>query len=61
MTPDEHNKEVRRLERLIAAEDAGKKSPTKSLAEKVAHNRERNRLQEKLRQFKLSYFELMTD
>lgn len=60
MTKQEFDAEVTRLETLIAYEDAGKKNPQKSLAEKVAHNRERNRLQEQLRQHKLNYFELVT-
>lgn len=59
MTQDEFDAETTRLEQRIALEDAGKKSPTKSLSEKVAHNRERNRLREDLRQHKLNYFELV--
>lgn len=59
MTKAEFDAETVRLAKLIAAEDAGKKKAGKSLAEKVAHNRERNRLQEVLRQHKLNYFELV--
>lgn len=59
MTKVEFDAETIRLNKLIAAEDAGKKGANKSLAEKVAHNRERNRLQELLRQHKLNYFELV--
>ncbi len=59
MTKAEFDAETERLQQMIAAEDAGKKNPHLSLAEKVAHNRERNRLQEVLRQHKLNYFELV--
>lgn len=59
MTKAEFDAETERLKQMIAAADAGKKSPILSLAEKVAHNRERNRLQEELRQHKLNYFELV--
>ncbi len=60
MTKAEFDAETVRLEKLIATENAGKKSANKSLAEKVAHNRERNNLQAALRQHKLSFFELVT-
>ncbi|MBN3760936.1 hypothetical protein [Burkholderia sp. Ac-20365] len=56
MTADQYAAEVARLETAIAAEDAGKKDPTKTLAQKVEHNRARNLLQEDLRQLKLRYF-----
>jgi len=59
MTQAEFDAETVRLEQLIAYEDAGKKAANKSLADKVAHNRERNRLQELLRQHKLNFFELV--
>lgn len=59
MTEQEYDAETTRLESMIAVEDAGKKDPTKALAQKVEHNRARNRLQEKLRQHKLNYFELV--
>lgn len=59
MTNAEFEAETFRLEHLIAYEDAGKKAPNKSLADKVAHNCERNRLQEVLRQHKLNFFELV--
>lgn len=59
MTEKEYQAETKRLERLIAQADAGKKAPNKSLAEKVACNRERNQLQEALRQHRLNYFELV--
>lgn len=59
MTKQEFDAEAARLEALIASENAGKKDPNKSLAAKVAHNRERNRLQEQLRKHKLNYFELV--
>lgn len=59
MTKAEFDAETERLQRLIAAADAGKKNPRLPLADKVAHNRERNRLQEMLRQHKLNYFELV--
>lgn len=59
MTEQEYDAETTRLESMIAVEDAGKKNPMKSLALKVEHNRERNRLRELLRQHKLNYFELV--
>lgn len=59
LTKAEFEEEVNRLESLIAIEDSQKKNPTLSLAEKVAHNRERNRLQEILLQHQLNYFELV--
>lgn len=59
VTKADYDAETIRLEKLIASEDAGKKCAHNSLAEKVAHNRERNRLQEVLRQHKLNYFELV--
>lgn len=60
MTQTDFDAETARLIKLIAIEDAGKKAPNTLLATKVAHNRERNRLQEVLRQHKLNYFELVT-
>ena len=57
MTDQDYEAETKRLQSLISAEDAGKKDPTKTLAQKVEHNRERNRLQDVLRRHKLSYFE----
>lgn len=59
MTEQEYGAETMRLKSRIADEDAGKKDPMKSLAQKVEHNRECNRLQEQLRQHKLNYFELV--
>lgn len=60
MTEAQFAAETARLKKLIAKEDAAKKAPGQSLAEKIHHNRERNRLQEALRQHKLNYFELVT-
>ena len=59
MTKTEFDAETIRLEQLIAYEDSDKKNRNKSLAQKVAHNRERNRLQEVLLQHKLNFFELV--
>lgn len=61
MTPAEHRAETARLEALIAQEDAGKKSQTKTLAEKIEHNRLRNQYQEQLHNHKLNYFELVVE
>ena len=61
MTQAEFDAETARLEGLIAVEDAGKKCSSKPLAEKIAHNQERNRLAEQLRQHKLNYFGLIDD
>lgn len=60
MTKEQFDAETIRLKNQIAVEDAGKKDPTKSLTDKVAHNRERNRLREELRQHQLNYFELVS-
>ena len=59
MTKPEFDAETVRIEVLIALANAGKGNPNLSLAEKVTHNRERNLLQEVLRQHKLNYFELV--
>lgn len=59
MTQVEFDAVSKRLEELIAQENAGKKGSGIPLANKVVHNRVRNLLQEVLRQHKLSYFELV--
>lgn len=60
MTRTEYDAETVKIENLISVADIGKKNAKLSLAEKVAHNRERNRLQDVLVQHKLNYFELVT-
>lgn len=61
MSQLEYDTETANLERLIAEADAGKKDPTKSLAEKIENNRKRNEFREKLRAHKLAYYELVVD
>lgn len=61
MTEREFRDAVRQLNAAIQLHDDGKKDPTKSLTQKIAHNLERNRLQEELRHFRLQYFELVDE
>ncbi|MFP3637508.1 hypothetical protein [Paraburkholderia sp. SIMBA_054] len=60
MTEEQHAAEVSRLLGLIKLHDDGKKNPKKALAQKIEHNRERNRLQEELRQLRLNYHTLVS-
>lgn len=58
-TEEQYRCELARLSACISKEDAGKRDPRKSLAEKIAHNRERDRLSEVRRELLLNYFNLV--
>lgn len=60
MSPAEHEAVERDLEKQIKQQDALRRDPSKSLAQKIEHARNAKALREALRQHKLQYFDLIS-